>query len=181
MNHIAYVERQDYFEVFIDYSGSPRIAEMTDEQWANEYATDDSYASFRITYPGSVAGVKPQSVGLWTKDWSEEYRPPRYVLRATSDKPAGPDGVPEAQGDGVGVHTITICKKNYWTGETVSGSEVVRALPDQMVAVNPRMVQLVDGVGRISVGPSAMPGEISLAFRDQAGVLEAENLRLRFL
>jgi hypothetical protein len=102
------------------------------------------------------------------------------LLSGASDKPAGPDGIQEAQGDGVDTHTVTIYKKNY-AGIVVAGSEVVRVLPDQMIPVNPRMVQLVDGIGRTSVGPSAMSGMIRMEFRDQAGDLVSGYLTVRFL
>jgi len=104
-----------------------------------------------------------------------------YILRGDSDKAPGPDGIPEAQGDGVDVHTITIYKKNYLTGETALGSDVVRVLPNQMVPVNPRVVAMVDGIARVSVGPSALPGEVLLEFRDQAGDMMNGNLTVRFL
>ena len=104
-----------------------------------------------------------------------------YCLFAASDKPVGPDGVPEAQGDGADVHTITIFKKNFWTQDTISGAEVVRILPNQMIGVNPRMVQLVDGVGRTSVGPSTMSGVVQMEFRDQAGDMMPGYLTVRFV
>jgi hypothetical protein len=104
-----------------------------------------------------------------------------YCFVGASDKPVGPDGIPEAQGDGADVHTVTIWKKNYWTKDTVPGSEVVRILPNQMIGVNPRMVQLVDGVGRVSVGPSTMSGVIQMELRDQAGDVMSGYLTVRFL
>ena len=104
-----------------------------------------------------------------------------YCFVGASDKPVGPDGIPEAQGDGADVHTVTIWKKNYWTKDTVPGSEVVRILPNQMIGVNPRMVQLVDGIGRVSVGPSTMSGVIQMEIRDQAGDVMSGYLTVRFL
>lgn len=104
-----------------------------------------------------------------------------YVIVGLSDKPIGPDGIPEAQGDGADVHTVTIYKKNYVTGQTAPGSDVVRTIPGQMIAVNPRLTALVDGVGRVSVGPVSLSGTIRLEFRDQAGDMMTGYLTVRFI
>lgn len=104
-----------------------------------------------------------------------------YMVVGLSDKPPGPGGIPEALGDGADVHTVTIYKKDYVTGQTAPGPDVVRTIPDQMIAVNPRLTALVDGVGRVSVGPASLSGTIRLEFRDQAGDMMTGYLTVRFI
>jgi hypothetical protein len=101
-------------------------------------------------------------------------------LTMASDKPVGTDGIPEAFGDGQDTHSITIYKKD-WGGVTVPGSEVVRIQPSQMIAANPHITSLVDGIGRISVGPTTMIGTITLKVVDQAGNLVSGSLMVRFV
>jgi len=133
-------------------------------------------------------GYSDPTVYVYLQD-SETKDPTSIVMAYTdpnrlvgvSDKPAGPDGVPEALGNGVDVHTITVYKKNFDGTEVVSGSEVVRLLPSQMVAVNPHVVQLVDGIERFSVGPTTMIGELNLGIEDQGGNLLPGNLTVRFV
>lgn len=103
------------------------------------------------------------------------------ILTVSSDKPAGPGGVPEASADGVDKHTLTIKKVNPATGATVPGSEQLQVLPSQFVSLSASKPVLSGGQVAVEVGPSQMAGEVDVKVYDPAGNLAPVQLRLRFV
>ena len=103
------------------------------------------------------------------------------VLSATSDQPPGPDGVPQCPGDGVATHTLTIKKLDPYTGQQASGSETVQIIPSFPVTVAPSQIQLVNGLGTASIGPTTLVGDFVARLIDVAGNLTEATIRLRFI
>jgi len=102
------------------------------------------------------------------------------ILTVSSNKPAGPGGIPEASADGVDKHILTIKKVNPATGAVVPGSEQLQILPSQFVSLSSAKPVLVAGQVMVEVGPSQMAGEVDVKVYDPAGNLGKTQLRLRF-
>lgn len=77
MKNVVVVDRGDYWEVFGDYSGSPRHAALSEPKWKAEYETHPSYTAMRASQAGSFAMTAPVGVGKWLKDWSGPYMVPK--------------------------------------------------------------------------------------------------------
>jgi hypothetical protein len=77
MKNVVVIDRGDYWEIFGDYSGSPRHAALTEPQWKAEYQNHPSYAAMRASQLGSFAIAAPVGAGKWLKDWSRRYVPPK--------------------------------------------------------------------------------------------------------
>lgn len=70
MPHTVYLDKESYYQVVGDYSGSPRHSALSEEAWKLEFERDPAYAGMKKAYPEAVAGITPQGIGLWTKDWT---------------------------------------------------------------------------------------------------------------
>lgn len=81
-----------------------------------------------------------------------------YVLELTTsgDVPA----------DGSSKCTVTIRKQDPHTKQPVSGNEQLRVMPSQMIGVTPHPVSLSGGVAVVQIGPSTMPGMVSIMVED---------------
>lgn len=102
------------------------------------------------------------------------------VLKATSNKPAGVGGVPEAVADGVDKHTLTLQKTDPNTGQVVPGTETLQVIPSQLIAVSNSRPTLVAGQVTVDVGPTTMVGELSVRVVDSGGSLVETAIKIRF-
>lgn len=102
------------------------------------------------------------------------------IITVLSNKPLGPDGVPETDGNGVDTFTITIQKKDS-LGNNMTGTETINVQPKQLITISASSVDLVAGVGTVDVGPTTLQGELAVDFVDAAGVLLPTMIKLRFI
>lgn len=144
-------------------------------------------AGFSVENIVAAQGVNP-FVQVWLADLETKDPTPMVrayvdpdVLSVASDKPPGSDMVPECPADGVATHTLTIKKKDPYTGADKTGMETVQILPSQMIVVTPSQVVLVNGQTTVKVGPTQMVGELFVRVVDVAGVLIEGSIRLRFV
>jgi len=113
-------------------------------------------------------------------DFVKAFVDPGAIL-VTSDKAAGPDGIPEAAADGVDKHILTIKKVLLNTTTPTSGSEQLKVIPTSMIAVNPSKPILINGVITVEIGPSAMSGELFVKVADVDGKMFGGYLKVRFV
>lgn len=179
MRPILYIAADDRNLVIADYSGSQRHKGLSKEQWIREYQTDPSYASMRVSYPNAVPDIRDVCVGEWKKDWSGPYV--EEICRLVVESTANPDfdGIPFVSADGASVHTLRIRKVDL-RGSLVDGSEDVRLIPSIFVRM-PTLVKLSGGRAEVTVGPSTVPGSLSVSVFDVGKKLSPGTVRIRFL
>lgn len=170
----VYVDRGSHYEILACYEGSPRHRQLTQEQWALEYATHPGYESMRKAVPGSVGGVTPRKLGRWDKEWKTPYEAnlSSFTLQALSPEKDF-DGVPCVFGDAV--HQVMILASGP---ADVSGD--ARILIGAPVRVSHQEIPILREGRLVTVGPVEHPCDVALSVVDPAGVRRQARIRLRF-
>lgn len=171
MGNVVLIDRGDHWEVIGDYSRSPRIAALSEAEWAS-YFDGPEFQSMKETQVGSIATSAPQGIGKWLKDWSARYTPP---LLAISSKAAPDfDNVPAVNSGGAEVHQVTV------QGSPAMDGVSLRILSSAPIPVSENEISLMDGVANLEVGPCPYPCDMVITVVDPAGELNKKALLLRF-
>jgi hypothetical protein len=86
----------------------------------------------------------------------------------------------DAPADGQSKCKVTIQKKDPYTGQDKPGTEKLQIVPSQMIGVTPYPVYLVNGKAVVEIGPSSMPGELSVSVSDVEKKLTPGRIRILF-
>jgi hypothetical protein len=131
----------------------------------------------------SVIGVTSQQgntpfVIVYLQD--SETKDPRPTVLSYQDPPTlVAAAAPAVPPDGVSKVSVVIQKENQ-AGQPVPGDEQLQVLPSQLIGIWPMPVVLKDGKADIKVGPSTLPGSVTLRIQDVAKVMRPAVVTVSF-